>query len=197
MKMKVKVSVLTVLLAILPVALAAQGEAGRGGFEVNGAMALSTRFPGDVINNIGAGGEALFHYRLTRHLGLYGGWGYNAFRSDYEPAGHRCDLEETGYIIGLQYKRPMESSNVSVFIRGGFQYKHIEIEDPSGELLFDTTHGPGWQVGFGLDLPFSVKWSVIPELKFSTLTESGGSHTFESVPDRSYFSVRIGILKKF
>jgi len=175
MKVKVKVSVLTVLLAILPVALAAQGEAGRGGFEVNGAMALSTRFPGDVINNIGAGGEALFHYRLTRHLGLYG----------------------TGYIIGLQYKRPMESSNVSVFVRGGFQYKHIEIEDPSGELLFDTTHGPGWQVGFGLDLPVSVKWSVIPELKFSTLTENGSSHTFESVPDRSYFSVRIGILKKF
>ncbi len=188
---------MAVIMAILPMALAAQGEAKRGGFEINGGMALSTRFPGDVISNIGAGGEALLHYRFTKHLGLYGGWGYNAFRSDYEPARHRCDFEETGYIIGLQYKRPMEFSNVSVFVRGAFQYKHIEIEDPSGELLFDTTHGPGWQAGFGLDLPISGKWSVVPELKFSALTERKESGTFEAIPDRSYFSVRIGMLKIF
>lgn len=195
--MKTKVSVLAVLLSIVPVALAAQDANRRGAFEINGGISLSATYPGDAITNIGAGGEALFHYRMTKHLGLYGGWGYNAFRSGYEPARHRCDFEETGYIIGLQYKRPMEFSNVSVFIRGAFQYKHIEIEDPSGELLFDTTHGPGWQAGFGLDLPLSGKWSVVPELKFSALMEREDHTTVEPVPDRNYFSVRIGMLRKF
>jgi len=195
--MKAKVSIVAVLLAVLPVTLTAQDGTKRGGFEINGGMSLSTRFPGDVMTNIGGGAEALFHFRVTRHLGLYGGWGYNAFTSDYQPANHRCDFEETGYIIGLQYKRPMEGSNVLVFVRGAYQYKHIEIEDPSGELLFDTTHGPGWQAGFGLDLPVSENWSVVPELKFSVLPEKETNATVEPIPDRNYFSVRIGLLKRF
>lgn len=195
--MKTKVFLTAALLALLPLALTAQGEEKRGGFEVNGGLSLATYAPGDVITNIGAGGEALFHYRVTKHLGLYGGWGYNAFRNDYEPAGHSCDFEETGYIIGLQYKRQMETSNVSVFVRGGYQYKHIEIEDPSGELLFDTTHGPGWQAGFGIDIPLAEKWSLLPELKFSALPERRGLSTADPLPDRNYCSVRLGILRKF
>lgn len=195
--MKTKVLVAAALIAALPLSLTAQGEEKRGAFEINGGIALSAKYPGDVINNIGAGAEALFHYRFAKNLGLYGGWGYNAFRSEYEPAGNRCDFEETGYIIGLQYKRPLESATVSFFVRGAFQYKHIEIEDPSGELLFDTTHGPGAQVGFGLDLPLSDKWSVVPELKFSTLPAGIDNTTVDLIPDRNYFSARIGILKKF
>lgn len=195
--MKTKVLVAAALIATLPLSLTAQSEEKRGAFEINGGIALSAAFPGDVINNIGAGAEALFHYRVARHFGLYGGWGYNAFRSEYGPANNRCDFEETGYIIGLQYKRPLEFANVSFFVRGAFQYKHIEVEDPSGELLFDTTHGPGGQVGFGLDLPLSEKWSVVPELKFSTLSSVDGNVTADQIPDRNYFSARIGILKRF
>jgi hypothetical protein len=195
--MKTKVLIAAALIASLPLSLTAQSEEKRGAFEINGGIALSAAFPGDVINNVGAGAEALFHYRVARHLGLYGGWGYNAFRSDYEPARLKCDFEETGYIIGLQYKRPIELSNVSVFVRGAYQYKHIEIEDPTGELLFDTTHGSGWQAGFGLDLPFSENWSVVPELKFSVLPEKESNATVEQITDRNYFSVRIGILKRF
>lgn len=195
--MKTKVLFAAALMATIPLGLVAQSEEKRGGFEVNGGISLAASLPGDVITNIGAGAEALFHYRVTKHFGLYGGWGYNAFRSDYELARHRCDFEETGYIIGLQYKRQLEFSSVSVFVRGAFQYKHIEIEDPSGELLFDTTHGPGWQAGFGLDLPFSEKWSIVPEMKFSVLTEREDLATFETIPDRNYFSLRIGLLKRF
>jgi hypothetical protein len=195
--MKTKVIVAAALIAALPLSLTAQSEEKRGAFEINGGIALSASLPGDVISNVGAGAEALFHYRVTKHLGLYGGWGYNAFRGEYEPAGNRCDFEETGYIIGLQYKRPLEFTNVSFFVRGAFQYKHIEIEDPSGELLFDTTHGPGGQAGFGLDLPLSEKWSIVPELKFSTLLSKADIATAEQIPDRNYFSARIGILKRF
>jgi hypothetical protein len=174
--MKTKVFLTAALLSLLTLALAAQGEDKRAGFEVNGGLSLSTSAPGENITNVGAGGEALLHYRLTKHFGIYGGWGYNAFRNDYEPAGHSCDFEETGYILGLQYKRKMEFSNSSVFVRAGYQYKHIEIEDPSGELLFDTTHGPGWQAGCGIDLPLAEKWSLLSEVKFNALPQREG-HT--------------------
>lgn len=195
--MKTKVLLTAALMALLPVVLIAQGEESRGGFEVNGGLSLATDAPGDVITNIGAGSEALLHFRVTKHLGLYGGWGYNAFRSEYEPVRRRCDFEETGYIIGLQYKRQMETSIVSVFVRGGYQYKHIEIEDPTGELLFDTKHGSGWQVGFGIDIPLAEKWSLIPEMKFNALPERSGMATADPLSDRNYFSVRMGILRKF
>lgn len=195
--MKTKVFIAVVLMATISTGLVAQSQEKRAAFEMNGGISLAARLPGDVITNIGAGAEALFHYRVTKHFGLYGGWGYNAFRNDYEPARHRCDFEETGYIIGIQYKRQLEFSNVSVFVRGAFQYKHIEIEDPTGELLFDTTHGPGWQAGFGLDLPFSEKWSILPEMKFNVLPGRENLAAVELIPDRDYFSLRIGILKRF
>ena len=195
--MKTKVLLTAAILALLPVALTAQGEEKRAGFKVNGGLSLSTCAPGQAITNAGAGAEALLHYRLTKHLGIYGGWGYNAFRNDYEPAGHRCDFEETGYILGLQYKRKIEFSNASVFVRGGYQYKHIEIEDPTGELLFDTTHGPGWQAGCGIDLPLTEKWSLLSELKYNALLEREGHVPDAPLPDRNYFSVRLGILMNF
>lgn len=195
--MKTKVLFAAALMATLPLTLTAQSLEKRGGFEINGGLSLATSVPGEAVTNAGAGGEALLHYRFTKHLGLYGGWGYNAFRNDYAPAGHNCDFEETGYIIGLQYKRPLESSNISVFVRGGFQYKHIEIEDPTGELLFDTTHGPGWQAGCGIDIPLSEKWSMLSEVKFNALPEREGHAAIASITGRDYFSIRIGVLKKF
>jgi len=195
--MKTKVLVAAALMATLTLSLTAQNEDKRGGFELNGGLSLSACAPGETVTNAGAGAEALLHYRFTKHLGLYGGWGYNAFRNDYAPAGHRCDFEETGYIIGLQYMHQLEFSNSSVFVRGGFQYKHIEIEDPSGELLFDTTHGPGWQVGCGIDIPVSGKWSLLSEVKFNALQEMEGHTTTTSIPDRNYFSLRVGVLRKF
>jgi len=158
--MKSKVFITVVLLAGFPLGLIAGGGKARASLEINGGLSLSVCSPGGSVTNAGAGGEALFHYRFAKHLGIYCGWGYNAFRNDYAPAGYRCDFEETGYSVGLQYKRRIEFSNSSFFIRGGFQYKHTEIEDPSGELLFDTTHGPGWQAGCGVDLPLAEKWSL-------------------------------------
>jgi hypothetical protein len=197
MKMKTKVFFTATLLALLSVTLTAQDQEKRGALEVNGGLSLSVNRPNDPVTNAGAGGEMLLHYRMTKHLGLYGGWGYNAFRNDYSPAGHNCDFEETGYIIGLQYKRKVEFSNTSVFVRAGYQYKHIELEDPAGELLFDTTHGPGWQVGCGIDMPMAQKWSLLAEVKFNALPEMEGHATEDLIPDRNYFSLRLGVLRKF
>lgn len=195
--MKTKVFITVVLLAGFPLGLIAGGGKARASLEVNGGLSLSACSPGESVTNAGTGGEALFHYRFTKHLGIYCGWGYNSFRNDYSPAGRVCDFEETGYSIGLQYKRQIEFSNSSVFVRGGFQYKHIEIEDPSGELFFDTTHGPGWQAGCGIDFPVAAKWSLLPEFRFNSLPERVGHAASVPIPDRNYFSIRLGILKKF
>ncbi|HOF19851.1 MAG TPA: outer membrane beta-barrel protein [Bacteroidales bacterium] len=193
--MKTKVFFISALMAILPLGLVAQNSGKRSALEMNGALSLSSFFSGETVT--GAGAEALFHYRLAKQLGIYGGWGYNVFRNDYPPAGYRCDFEETGYSIGLQYKHKIEFFNSSLFVRGGCLYKHIEIEDPSGELLFDTTHRPGWQAGCGIDIPVAEKWSIVSEARFSSLNERKAQTNTSPIPVRNYFSIRLGILKKF
>lgn len=195
--MKTRVLLAAALLALLPASLVAQEDEKKGGFEVNGGLSASVPAPGETVNSVGAGGEALLHYRVVNYVGLYGGWGYNAFRNEFQPAGHRCDFEETGYVLGLQYKRPVDSSGIRVFVRGGLQYKHIEIEDPSGELIFDTTHGFGWQLGCGVEFPLGENWSLVPEVRYNSLPANWGPESAYEIPDRNYYSVRMGILKKF
>ncbi len=194
--MKTKVVIAALLMAITSVGLNAQVVEKRGGLEINGGLSLSSILPGESIANTGAGAELLLHYRVTQHFGIYGGWGYNVFRNIYPPAGHRCNFEETGYTIGIQYKRQIEFSNSSLFVRAGYQYKHIEIEEPSGELLFDTTHGPGWQAGCGIDIPLTRRWSMVSEVRFNYLRERAGHSPAFPVPDKDYFSLRLGLLKK-
>jgi hypothetical protein len=195
--MKTKVFLAVAVLTVVPVILMAQGKDYRGGFEINGGMSMASLVPGENITNTGAGAEALLHYRITNTLGIYAGWGYNMFRDNYQPVRHVCDFEETGYLFGVQLKRPVDSSRVSLFVRGGLQYKHIEIEDPTGEIIFDTTHGLGWNFGLGLECPLGDKWSVIPEFRFNALPEVKDFSTTYPISDINYFSVRIGIAKNF
>ncbi len=195
--MKTKVLFAVTLLALLPASLMAQGGEKRGAFEINTGLSMAVSLPGETVSNVGAGAEALIHYRFAKFVGIYGGWGYNSFSNKYKPAGVVCDFEETGYVVGLQYKRPVELSRASVFVRGGLQFKHIEIEDPSGELLFDTTHGIGWQFGCGVDFPLGASWSLVTEMKFNALPEKYSSDALTTIPDRNYLTARLGILKRF
>jgi hypothetical protein len=195
--MKTKVITTIALLVLFQFSLSSQSEEKRIAFEVNGGLSLSLNLSGDPVTNFGAGAEVLIHYRLTNHFGLYGGWGYNAFRNDYATAVYRCNFEETGYIIGMQYKRLIEASNLSVFVRGAYQYKHIEIEDTAGELLFDTAHGSGLQAGFGIDLPLTAGWSLLSEIKFNALPERKNQAVAVIISDRNYLSLRLGILRRF
>jgi hypothetical protein len=195
--MKTKVLVAFVLLAVMSMKAFSQENEKRFGFEVSSGVSVATNKLSDVGLSPGLGFEGIFHYRFLPHAGIYGGWGWNRFGAENSFAGNDVCFEETGYILGLQFKHPFGESPVSYYLRAGGLYNHIETENSDGDIINDTKHGFGWQLAGGIDLPMGKKWSFTPGLKFNSLSREtkfeGASKQF----DHNYISLRVGFLKRF
>jgi hypothetical protein len=194
--MKTKVLIAVAVLALTLSGFAQEKEK-RFGFEVSGGASFATSNLGGANLQLGFGGEGIFHYRFMPHLGVYAGWGYNAFSSENSFAGNEIDFEETGYVFGLQFKHPIGISPVSYYVRAGGLYNHIEIENTDGDIIGDTGHGFGWQAAGGVDIPLGRNWSLTPGVKFNSLSGDVNMEGSTTQLDLNYIQVRVGILKKF
>lgn len=185
--------------AILAMAVSsfAQEKEKRFGFELSGGASFATRDLGGADLKFGFGGEGIFHYRFMPHTGVYAGWGYNTFSAEKLFLGTDIDVEETGYVFGLQYKHPIGMSPISYYVRAGALYNHIEIENEAGEITDDTGHGFGWQLASGVDVPLGRNWSLTPGIKFNSISGDIVKENTTTQLDLRYISVRVGILKKF
>lgn len=195
--MKIKTAMLSVLLILFFINSNAQEKEKKFSFELNLGTSFATKDLGDANLKTAFGSEFMFHYQLMSHMGAYLGWGYNKFSAETSFAGNSMDFEETGYILGIQFKHPIANSPLSYFLRAGGMYSHIEIENEEGEIIENTGHGLGWQVGAGIDIPLSSKWSLTPSVKYSALSRESEIEGMNTPLDLNYFSVRIGITKKF
>jgi len=155
-------------------------------------------FPTSEFNNTtlqtGFGFEVILGYRFIEHLGAYAGWGYNTFSIEDSDS----DLDETGYTFGLQFIHPLGSTEaLSYLLRVGAIYKHLELEDTDGDLIGDTDHGIGWEVGAGLSYRFGANWSLRPQVGYRVLSRElkVDATTFEV--DVNYLSFSLGIAKLF
>lgn len=183
--------------AFLAIGTMAQEKEKRIGVEVNGDVAFVSGDLAGANLKTGLGFEALLHYRFIPFTSVYGGWGYSHFNADNSFAGPDTDFEQTGYILGLQFKRTIGNSPVSYFVRAGGLYCHIETENNSGDIISDTGHGLGWQAAAGIEVALGKNWSLAPGLKYNWLsgeTNFGGS-TYQL--DHRTVSARIGIVKRF
>jgi len=194
--MKTKVLIAVAVLALTLSGFAQEKEK-RFGFEVSGGASFATSDLGDANLQLGFGGEGIFHYRFMPHLGVYAGWGYNAFSAENSFAGNEIDFEETGYVFGLQFKHPIGISPVSYYVRAGALYNHIELENTDGKIISDTGHGFGWQAAGGVDIPLGRNWSLTPGVKFNSLSGDVNMEGTKTQLDLNYIQVRVGILKKF
>lgn len=195
--MKTKVFFLIVLAAVLALTVDAQENEKRFGFEFSPGVSMATQELGGTTLNPGFGFEGIFHYRFMPHLGAYGGWGWNRFGAEESFAGDDVCFEETGYVLGLQYKRPFGESNLSWYLRAGGLYGHIETENSDGDVFNDTGHGFGWQLAGGLDIGLGNNWSLTPGVKFNALTRDADFDGVAKEFKHNYASVRFGILKRF
>ncbi|KAB2866945.1 MAG: porin family protein [Bacteroidales bacterium] len=169
----------------------------RFGFELSGGASFATSKPGDAKLNSGFGFEGIFHYQFMPHAGVYGGWGWNRFGANKSFAGLDVCFEETGYVLGLQFKHPIGTKALSYYLRAGGLYNHIEIENKDGDIIGDTDHGLGFQLAAGIDYTLGKNWSITPGLKFNYLNrdvEMGGVTTSLN---HNYLSFRVGFLKRF
>ena len=192
--MKSRTAPLLLLLAVCATALPARAQFG---VELSGAgdVALQDLGPSDLGTGLGFG--ATLTYRFMPHLSAYAGWGWNHFSADGAPAGSDGNAEETGYTFGLQFAHPIGTAPVGYYVAAGGVYDHIEFEDADGDLVGDTGHGLGWQVGAGLVVPLSSRVSLTPGLRYRSLSrelEVGGAMTDM---DLRYVSGRVGVAASF
>ncbi len=178
-------------------AIAAQETNKRFGVELNTGVSVSTSKPGNTTLNPGFGFEGLLSYDIITQFGLYGGWGYNRFGADESFAGNEMSFEETGYVLGLQFKQPLGQSPWSVFVRGAGLYNHIEIENKDGDIIGDTKHGFGFQAAAGVNYALGKNWSIAPGLKFNYLDRDVEIEGNTTKLKHNYLSLRVGIIKKF
>jgi len=195
--MRTKGLIALLVLAVISLNSFAQENEKRFGFEFNSGVSMATNELGGAALNPGFGFEGIFHYRFMSNLGAYAGWGWNRFGADESFAGNDVCFEETGYVLGLQFKQPLGDFPLQYYVRVGGLYNHIETENSDGDIINDTGHGLGWQLAAGIDLLLGENWSITPGLKFNSLNRNSDFNGVERELKYSYVSLRIGIVKHF
>lgn len=68
-------------------------------------------------NNLQMGGgfETTFSYQVFRGFNIYGGWGWNTFQFEEDPAS-LDHIEETGYRFGVQRIQPVSKESKLNFL---------------------------------------------------------------------------------
>lgn len=178
------------LSTLLSTSAAAQNK---WGFTITPAANFSTKDLGNAKLKTGFGADATISYRFAKQLGIYGGWGWNKFSSAQSFAGTDIDFEETGYTVGLQFFQPIASTKIKFMLGAGAIYKHIEVENPEGDLIYDTGHGWGWEAKTGLSLSVGNHFNFIPTVKYSTLSRNVEVLTISTAVNLNYLSVGAGL----
>lgn len=194
--MRTRVLLVLVLVSVMVKGYAQEKE-GRFSFELNSGVSFATSELGDVELKPGFGFEGIIHYQLMQYWGVFAGWGWNKLSSKEEIGGEHLDFEETGYVFGVQYKHPFSELPLEYYVRAGGLYNHIETESSEGTIVDDTGHGLGWQIAGGVEVELGGKWSLVPGLKFSSLSRTTDYLGTSADLDLNYISLRVGVLKKF
>jgi hypothetical protein len=196
MTMKTKGLLFLAIFGLISIGSFAQENEKRFGFEISSGASVATKKLGGAKVNPGFGFEGIFHYRFMPHFGAYAGWGWNKFGADESFAGNNVNFEETGYVLGLQFKHLIGESKTSYYLRAGGLYNHIELEN-DGDVTHNSGHGLGWQAAGGFDFQLGKNWSLTPGIKFNAVNRSVENEGAKVPLELNYLQVRFGILKKF
>jgi len=194
---------LTITLAASSLLLAASaaGAQERWAVELRGAGAVPTRQVEEDDLGPGLVFEGSVGYAFRPRLGAYAGWDWIRFTPGDSFAGSEMDFEETGYAFGLRYEQPFPGRGTADgwawWIRAGGIFDHLEIEDPSGDLIADTGHGLGWEAGTGLALALGVGWSLTPGIRYRSLSRNVVIATTTTEVELEYLTFGVGIARFF
>jgi hypothetical protein len=148
----------------------------------------------DLETGLGVG--AVISLRLMPRLHLYGGWDWMQF--PYEALGVDRDLQETGYTFGLRFEQSLRAdAGVRFRAEAGGTLKHIEIEDDNGNLIADSGHDWGFELGTGIRVPFGTSWSAVPMLRYRSLGTEFRTGSIVTKADLRYFGFELGLSRHF
>ncbi len=195
--MRTKVFLGFALIFLVSLTTNAQESPNRFGIELSAGASMATNKLDESTLNPGFGFEGIFHYRILEHTGIYAGWGWNRLGAEESFAGEDVCFEETGYVMGLEFKHPFGISPVRYYLRAGALYNHIETENSEGDVFNNTGHGLGWQLAGGIDVPMGKNWSFTPGVKFNSLSRESQFEGITKKLNHNTISLRIGFMKSF
>jgi len=165
--------------------------------EVRGGVNVAVDEFADVDLKTGAGLEVGLGVRVAPDLFVYGAWDWQNRAAQMPLFGTAADVEDTGYAFGLRYVAPL-ASRAKPWVRAGGLFNHVEIEDEdAGDLVADSKHALGFEVGGGVDVMLNDRWSLTPGVRyrrFEPTVRFGGT---ESSSTLSYVTFDVGIALKF
>lgn len=190
--------VLIGIIILLSTAVFAQGKDSRFSFELNTGPAFSVSELGGSQLNPGFGFESIFHIRFFPHTSVYAGWGWNRITTNESLPGSDICFEETGYIMGLQFMHPLSDSRFSYYLRAAALYNHIETENAEGDIISDSEHGFGYQLGCGVAYRIRGNWQLTAGMKYNSLTRDSQFENTSKILEYKYISgIRVGFVKQF
>lgn len=169
----------------------------RWSVELRGGANFATRDLGDASLGTGFGFEGTAAYRFMPHVSVYAGWGWNQFSADQSFAGTDMQFEETGYTFGLRLLHPFGQSKLQYLVEGGGIFNHIEVENKAGDIIADSKHGLGWQLGAGLGIPLGNRFQITPSVRYRSLSRDLEINEVKTTVDLNYLSVGLGFALTF
>jgi opacity protein-like surface antigen len=185
-------SVLSLLLVASP--LLAQG---RWTAEVRGGINVAVDEFRAVDLETGPALELGLGVRVAPDLFVYGAWDWQNRAAERRLFGATVDVEDTGYAFGLRYVAPVPS-RTKPWVRAGALFNHVEIEDEdAGDLLADSDHTWGFEVGGGVDVALNDRWSLTPGFRYRRFEPTVRFRGFGTSTSLSYVVFDVGLALKF
>ena len=188
-------STIIAAIALLSTGQAALAQA-RWSAELSGDAALPTQTLDGAELKTGGGFGLNVRYRFQPHLAAYAGWEWHLQQSEQLVAGETLDLNDTGYAFGLRFEHPM-LARTSYWVRAGGLFNHIEVENASGDLIDDTGHELGWEVGGGLTLPIGSRFALTPGIRYRTFSGDVNVDGTSKPSTLSYVTMGLGVAFTF
>jgi hypothetical protein len=150
----------------------------------------------DLGSSLGIG--ATVAYRVQPHLHIYAGWDWVHFGAEQSFAGTDRDFEETGYTFGLRFEHPLTATGgIEYRVDAGGTYKHVEIENQDGDILFDSGHSLGFEFGAGLAFAIGDAWKFVPMARFRSLSPEFDMNNSVMKGDLRYVGLEAGFSLRF
>lgn len=187
MKTKFNLIAMTVIFAFATLAMAESWTV-----ELRPAYQIPTADFDDAELDNGLGFDGRVAYRIMPHLDLFTGWSWSNFASD------DFDFEETGYDLGVRFIHPISGMNFSYLLEAAATFKHVEVEFDD-EIVADSDHSLGYQLGAGIVFPITSNLTVIPSLRYNALNtevefDASGA---KAKGDLNYLSIGANLAWKF
>jgi opacity protein-like surface antigen len=187
------IAIATTLLVLSGTAAQAQG---RFGLEVRAGGAIPTEDLGDADLKPGGGFEATANMRVLPHVNIYGGWNMYRFKTDTPLAGSNFDVDDTGYVFGMQFRHPILNS-VGGWLQGGGVYKHIELENRAGDIVADSGHELGWEAGGGVSIQVAPGMALTPGVRYRSFSADLELNGVKTPVDMRYVAIELGAFWTF